>query len=318
MTVFTHPPVPGSSVSYLEIETWQAGQRIDNFLLTRLKGVPKSHVYRMLRTGEVRVNKGRVRQTYRLRAGDVLRIPPLKRDTSNPDSQPSADFLAQLAKTIVYEDEGLLILDKPAGIAVHAGSGVRFGVIEGLRALRPQTPGLELVHRLDRETSGCLMLAKNPDMLRYLHELLRAKAVFKYYLALVKGRWPADRSAVEAPLRKNTPRSGERIVRVDASGKSALSYFTLKQNFDQGSLVEVYPVTGRTHQIRVHAQYAGHPLGGDEKYGDRVFNRQLRELGLQRLFLHASRLRIDAPDLKLRISAPLPDTLQQVLACLEP
>jgi 23S rRNA pseudouridine955/2504/2580 synthase len=315
MSISNRSKAQAPTVTYLEISALQAGQRIDNFLQTHLKGVPKSHIYRMLRTGEVRINKGRVKPTYRLQADDILRLPPVRMAPADAPPRLPASLLERLAQSIVYEDKALLILDKPTGIAVHAGSGLAFGVIEGLRALYPRQPYLELAHRLDRETSGCLVLAKTPDMLRRLHDLLRTGGVAKHYLALLKGRWPAQVHTVDAPLRKNLLFSGERLVRVDDTGKPAISHFTVKQNFDQSSLLEVCPLTGRTHQIRVHAAHLGHPLAGDEKYGDRAFNQQMKALGLPRLFLHAARFVV--ADLGLDVSTPLPEDLQALLDKLE-
>jgi len=308
------------SVYYLEITALQAGQRIDNFLQNQLKGVPRSHIYRILRTGEVRVNKGRIKPTYRLVTGDRLRIPPLQRDPPAPPANPSERALSQLRDGILYEDKSLLVINKAAGMAVHGGSGVSYGVIEGLRALYPQAPYLELVHRLDRDTSGCLLIAKKPAMLRRLHALLRESQLGKEYLALVRGIWPAELRQVDAPLLKNVLQSGERIVRVDPAGKPALSHFRLQRHFGLASLVEVKLSTGRTHQIRVHASAHDHPLAGDDKYGDEAFNRQLRDdYGLQRLFLHAARIVIPAGDDQpsLQFDAPLPADLSSVLTRLD-
>ncbi|MCP4695819.1 MAG: 23S rRNA pseudouridine(955/2504/2580) synthase RluC [Gammaproteobacteria bacterium] len=304
-----------SSVAFFEISADQAGQRIDNYLRTRLKGVPKSRIYRMLRTGEVRVNKGRVKQTYRLQRGDVLRIPPLLLPDPAASQKPSRNSLKLLSESILYENKALMVINKPPGMAVHGGSGINFGVIEGLRALYPDTSRLELVHRLDRDTSGCLLIAKKNSMLRYLHALFRDGGIHKGYLGLVKGHWPARLVRVDAPLQKNVLRSGERIVRVNNTGKTALSRFALKQTFAQASLVQVSLVTGRTHQIRVHAAHMGHPLAGDEKYGDTAFNRQMHAYGLNRLFLHAERMAFVLPDTRQRISiiAPVPQSLEQVI-----
>lgn len=303
---------------YLDISPAQAGQRIDNFLLNQLKGVPKSHIYRILRSGEVRVNKGRIKPTYRLQAEDRVRIPPLRLAERSAPLPPSQQVLQTLAESILYEDNRLLVLNKPCGMAVHGGSGLSYGVIEGLRALYPQAPYLELVHRLDRDTSGCLMIAKKASMLRRLHEQLRANEIKKTYLALLRGEWERTLRNVRAPLRKNQLSSGERVVRVDPQqGKEAHTRFHLAQRYPGCFLTEVELLTGRTHQIRVHAAWSGHPLAGDEKYGDPAFDKELRRYGLKRLFLHAARLRIplaDAP--ALEIEAPLPEALQAVLAQL--
>lgn len=305
-----------NKVSLVEISALQAGQRIDNFLLKQLKNVPKSHIYRILRKGEVRVNKGRVKPVYKLQTGDTVRIPPLKLAVKETVEIPNNSYsLQQLSQAILYEDKHLLVLNKPSGMAVHGGSGISFGVIEGLRSVYPQAPYLELVHRLDRDTSGCLLIAKKPSILKQLHEALRNNQVGKYYLALIKGQWEARLAQINAPLRKNTLKSGERIVRVDAEGKPALSRFKLQQAFAQSCLVQVKLDTGRTHQIRVHAAHTGHPIAGDSKYGDDAFNRDLRELGLKRLFLHAESLYIPAlgEQAAQRFHAPLPEALQQLL-----
>jgi len=303
-------------VTMLTISADKAGQRIDNFLHTHLKAVPRSHIYRILRTGEVRINKGRIKPTYRLVVGDVLRLPPLQYKVHNPNV-PSANRRKVLLNAILYEDAHLLIINKPAGMAVHGGSGINGGVIEALRVLYPNAPYLELVHRLDRETSGCLMIAKKRSMLRRLHDLLRDGGIHKQYLALVQGRWNPHIRRVDAPLRKNILQSGERIVRVSAKGKSALTQFSIEQQFTTTTLLRVQPLTGRTHQIRVHAAHQGHPIAGDGKYGDESFNQQMRQNGLKRLFLHAEKLDIDLPDINyhLSTSAPLPDALQQTLLC---
>ena len=307
-----------SGVRWLEISQDQAGQRVDNFLLTQLKGVPRSKIYTILRKGEVRVNKGRIKPQYRLQAGDQLRIPPVRISERTP-AKPDSRALARVEQSIIYEDPRLLILNKPSGLAVHGGSGVSFGVIEALRALRPEALFLELVHRLDRDTSGCLMVAKKRSALRSLHELLRSNQVEKRYLALIKGKWQGSERRIEAPLRKNVISSGERIVRVDREGKAASSIFRPLAVSEFASLVEVSLETGRTHQIRVHAAHAGHPLAGDEKYGDEEFNRQLRRMGLRRLFLHAHALAFEFPDdhTHIEVSAPLDETLLDVLEKLD-
>lgn len=307
------------SVTYLEISAEQADQRIDNFLHTHLKGVPKSHIYRILRRGEVRVNKSRIKPTYRLQSGDSIRLPPIHHLSPQPQLTPNQRFLKALEKSVLYEDAQLLVIDKPAGMAVHGGSGLSFGVIEGLRALYPKLPHLELVHRLDRETSGCLMIAKKRSLLRQLHEALRQNNIHKNYLALVKGQWPVHFTDVEAPLQKNHLQSGERVVRVNALGKPAHSRFQIVQPFPVATLVRVQPLTGRTHQIRVHTAYRGHPLAGDEKYGDSEFNQQLRGYQLNRLFLHAEQLeiRLFEQNYHVTIKSPLPADLQHVLHTLE-
>lgn len=293
----TNPASAPPSVQLLEVEPELAGQRIDNFLRARLKGVPKTMIYRILRKGEVRVNKGRIKPDYKLQAGDIVRVPPVRvaeRDEVEPLAQ---GLLARLEAAIVYEDKALIVLNKPAGIAVHGGSGLNYGVIEAFRQLRPDAKDLELVHRLDRDTSGLLMIAKKRSMLRHLHEALRGDGVDKRYMALVRGHWPTSIKRVNAPLLKNTLRSGERMVEVNSEGKEALTLFKVLRRFGEfATLVEASPVTGRTHQIRVHALHAGHSIAGDDKYGDELFDREIRELGGKRLFLHAYALRIPLPE----------------------
>ncbi len=305
----------GSKVRYLVVKEDADGQRVDNFLLTRLKGVPRSWVYRVLRRGEVRVNRGRVKPTRRLRLGDEVRVPPVRMSEASPNNAPGAGLRRRIESAILFEDDDLLVVNKPSGIAVHGGSGLSFGVIEVLRALRPQAPYLELAHRLDRDTSGLLLLAKRRPALRQLQKLQLAGRVEKRYLALVSGRWRRDRVTVDAPLKKNTLRSGERLVRVDPEGKAAVTHFEVVQRFDQAMLVQVRLETGRTHQIRVHAAHLGTPILGDSKYGDEAADRQFRELGLNRLFLHAWRLDFPWEGRRggYRLEAPLPDELQQLL-----
>lgn len=296
-----------TAVQWLEVPPSYEGQRIDNFLRTQLKGVPKSLIYRILRKGEVRVNKGRIKPEYKLQAGDVVRVPPLRlaeRSEKEPFAQP---ILERLEAAIVYEDKGLIVVNKPAGIAVHGGSGVSAGVIEAFRQLRPEAKELELVHRLDRDTSGLLMIAKKRSMLRHLHEQLRGDGVDKRYLALVRGNWPTSKRKVSAPLLKNNLRSGERMVEVNPEGKEALTMFKVLTRFgDVATLVEASPITGRTHQIRVHAKHAGHSIAGDPKYGDEEFSKMIRNLGGKRLFLHAYALTVTLPDgNKLSLEAPV-------------
>jgi 23S rRNA pseudouridine955/2504/2580 synthase len=293
----------------LEVAPELAGQRIDNFLITALKGVPRTLVYRILRKGEVRVNKGRIKPEYKLQAGDIVRVPPIRlpeRDAPVPVAQ---GLLERLEAAIVHEDKGLIILNKPAGIAVHGGSGLSFGVIEAFRQLRPDAKELELVHRLDRDTSGLLMIAKKRSMLRHLHEALRGDGVDKRYMALVRGHWPTSKKQVSAPLLKSNLRSGERMVEVNPEGKEALTLFKVLRRFgDFATMVEARPVTGRTHQIRVHALHAGHCIAGDPKYGDEAFTRELRDLGGKRLFLHAYALSLTLPDgSRLEVKAPVDD-----------
>ena len=304
-----------SRATFVEIDDNHADQRVDNFLISYLKGVPKSHVYRILRKGEVRVNKGRIRANYRLQVGDSVRIPPIRQAEEKPVQTPHARVLQAIADSVIYEDTALLALNKPSGIAVHGGSGLSYGVIEALRVLRPDAHFLELVHRLDRDTSGCLLIAKKRSALRYLHELLRGDGMNKRYVALVRGQWQGGDKRVELALQKNTLRSGERVVRVDENGKEALSIFHPLEVYSSSSLMGVELKTGRTHQIRVHAAASGFPIAGDDKYGDASFDRTLRELGLKRLFLHARSLTFTAMDgeQQMMIEAPLPQDLQNVL-----
>ena len=307
-----------SAVKFLTISPDQAGQRIDNFLLTCLKGAPKSLIYRIVRKGEVRVNKGRIKHLYRLQAGDVVRVPPV-RLSEKAVITPHADQLKRLEDSIIYEDKRVLVLNKPSGMAVHGGSGISYGVIEALRALRPDAPYMELVHRLDRDTSGCLIIAKKRSQLRYLHEQLREHKLEKVYTTLIKGIWQGGTRKIDVPLRKNTLQSGERMVRVDESGKQAVSYFSPLAVTKQVSLMKVALETGRTHQIRVHAQHSDHPIAGDEKYGDEAFNRLMREKGLRRLFLHASKIVFYVTDSEqpIVVEAPLDEKLQKVLKNLD-
>ena len=311
--------VAKSSVQMRVVRDGEAGQRIDNFLFTALKGVPKSLIYRILRSGEVRVNKGRVKPPYRLQAGDVLRIPPLRLAEPDAPQQIPTRRLDELRAAVLHEDDDLLVLDKPSGWAVHGGSGVPYGVIEALRASRPDLPDLELVHRIDRETSGCLLLAKNRSTLLALHDMLRSGAIEKRYLALVKGQWPAKLRRVDVALQKNMLQSGERMVAGSDEGKDSITEFSVRTLYKGASLVEARLLTGRTHQVRVHAQHVGHPLAGDPKYGDADFNKYMKKRGLKRLFLHAQSLRFQLPGSgrMLNLRAPLPPELRLVLDGME-
>lgn len=306
-----------SAVQYREIDSEDAGQRVDNFLISKLKGVPKSHIYRILRKGEVRINRGRCPPDYRLKAGDVVRIPPVR--LSNADDRRASGPRRPPALSILFEDDDLLAVDKPAGLAVHGGSGVAWGLIESLRASRPKARFLELVHRLDRETSGCLLVAKRRSALLALHEQLRDAEVDKRYTALVRGRWTDQVRAVEAPLLKFRLRSGERQVEVSPAGRDAASQFVPKCLYANATQVEIRLLTGRTHQARVHAAHINHPIAGDTKYGDREFNRSLRRLGLNRLFLHAHSLAFRHPrdGGQLVIESALPRELAMVLDSLD-
>jgi 23S rRNA pseudouridine955/2504/2580 synthase len=311
------PPDPRetyTSVQHLEVTLEEAGQRLDNYLHRHLAGMPRSRIYRAIRKGEVRVNGRRAGPETRLQASDRIRIPPVRVLPAGEPARPGAALCTQMAQAIVYEDPKLLVLDKPAGVAVHGGSGVSFGVIEALRALRPGD-ALELVHRLDRDTSGCLLIARHAGTLRTLHALMREGAVEKRYLALVRGRWELGAKRIDVPLRTDTRVGGERTVRAAPSGKPSLSEFRPVQFFGStATLMEVTLHTGRTHQIRVHAQHAGHPVGGDAKYGDAQFNHELGARGLSRMFLHAHSLSFSWPQGgEFSVNTPLPAQLAGVI-----
>lgn len=336
------------AVRHVEVTAERAGQRLDNFLIRLLGDVPRSHIYRLVRRGEVRVNGRRAKPDQRLESQDSVRLPPLRVEATPQPRRPSPQLLERVAQAISHEDERLIVIDKPAGLAVHGGSGLSFGIIEALRALRPQEE-LELVHRLDRDTSGCLLVARRRSALRILHELLREGRVEKGYLALVRGDWALGRKRIEAPLRTDLRVSGERTVKVHPTGKAAVSEFRPVQFLGarskgreragcpagtqgpvgaqgpvrthgpvRATLVEVALHTGRTHQIRVHAAHAGHPVAGDEKYGDEAFNTAMRERGLERMFLHSHRVSFEWPQGgTFSVSAPLPAELREVLEHLE-
>jgi 23S rRNA pseudouridine955/2504/2580 synthase len=314
-----------TGVRYVEVATDEAGLRLDKFLGEQLPGVPRTRLFRIIRRGEVRLNGGRVTPQTRLAAGDRVRIPPVRIVAEPQTPGPSASVIETVRQAIIYEDARLLVLDKPAGLAVHGGSGVQFGVIEALRALRPAET-LELVHRLDRDTSGCLLVARTPAALRDAHAVLREGRSEKRYLALLAGRWTLGQKRIDVPLRTDTRVGGERTVRVDAGGKPSVSDFRPLQVFGTRSrggptvsLLEVTLHTGRTHQIRVHAAYAGHPVAGDEKYGDAACNATLRARGLQRMFLHAHSISFEWPGgVPFSASAPLPPDLAAVLERLAP
>lgn len=306
------------NVRLIDVDSALEGQRIDNYLMSTLKGVPKSHIYRLLRTGQVRVNKGRKRPTYRLQSGDIIRIPPVHSKKEGVESMPGERLLNLINNSIIYEDEDLLVINKPSGIAVHGGSGIPHGVIEIIRVMRPELTGLELAHRLDRSTSGCLVLCKNRSSLVGMHELLRDHKVEKKYVALVKGRWYEAERTIDLPLNRNRILDGERTVMVEDDGKEAVSYFTPDDVFNEATLVEVRIKTGRTHQIRVHASHIGRPIAGDDKYGDPIFNQKMREFGLNRLFLHAASIEFNHPRSgeRINIHAPLAEDLDVVLVAL--
>jgi 23S rRNA pseudouridine955/2504/2580 synthase len=309
-------------VLYVEAGEGDAGQRLDNFLVRVLKGVPRTHVYRLLRKGEVRVNSKRAKPDQRVAAGDRIRLPPVRRPEPAAEATvrpPSPSLQKLITGAIIYEDDDLLVLNKPAGVAVHGGSGMAHGVIEVLRAARPEASELDLVHRLDRETSGCLIVAKRRAALRDLHAQLREGLAEKRYLALVCGKWNLGQKRIELPLATGERRGGERHVAVRTHGQMAVSTFRPIQFFGNvASLVEVEIGTGKTHQIRVHAAYAGHPVAGDDKYGDRERNQVLKGYGLSRMFLHAASIGISRPGTHepLHVSALLSAELHAVLDAL--
>jgi len=314
-------PAPTGGVRIVQVDGERAGQRLDNFLLGQLKGAPKSLVYKIVRSGQVRVNGGRAKAETRLEAGDQVRIPPVRLGEQGDKGTPARGLLDAMAASIVFEDARLLAVSKPSGIASHGGSGISFGVIETLRALRPGEP-LELVHRLDRDTSGLMVVAKKRSALRELQALMRedpavkGETIRKRYLALLAGRMPDGVMSVDAPLHVGLRQGGERHVQVNAGGKASLSHFRVLERRGGHSYCEVRIETGRTHQIRVHAQHIGHPVAGDDKYGDAAVNRRLREqVGLKRLFLHAASLEfaLDGGRVPYVLNAPLAPELVEVL-----
>lgn len=305
-------------VQLVTISEEEAGQRIDNYLLRICKGVPKSHIYRVLRSGEVRVNKGRIDQTYRLAEGDIIRIPPIRIAEKAPSTAPGAEF------KILLEDNHLLVIDKPAGVAVHGGSGVSYGVIEQLRAARPDAKFLELVHRLDRDTSGVLVLAKKRSALTNLHEQIRGGEPDKRYLVLVHGDWKNTRQHIKLPLHKYSTADGERRVRVQADGMESHTIFNLIQRYGEFALLEAELKTGRTHQIRVHLASSGFAIAGDDKYGDFALNRDLQKadgerVALKRMFLHAHQITFIHPESgkPVTLNAPLPPECERFLKSLK-
>ena len=317
------------SVSLITVAEHEAGQRLDNYLIKILKGVPKSHIHRIIRAGEVRLNKKRCKPDSRIQTGDLLRIPPVRTAEKQRSSENRAQAVPAREFTIIYEDDALLVIDKPAGTAVHGGSGVSFGVIEQIRRARPETRYLELVHRLDKDTSGLLMIAKKRSALVKLHEAIRNDHPKKIYLALGVGKLPNDSFHVKLPLLKYTGAQGEKMVRVSEDGQSAHTIFPAlnrvsddllhQVGLSQLTLVQATLKTGRTHQIRVHLQSQHCPIAGDERYGDYQANKRLQKLGLKRMFLHAAELHLDHPltGEKLILKAPLPQDLAQFVLMLE-
>jgi 23S rRNA pseudouridine955/2504/2580 synthase len=304
----------GGHVQSRTIDADCAEQRLDNYLLRELKGVPRTRIYRACRKGEVRVNKGRVKPHYRIKEGDEVRIPPIR--VPEPSAAPTIPrrWSDQLLKSVVYEDKSLLVINKPSGLAVHGGSGLSYGLIECLRQMRPDDKYLELVHRIDRDTSGCIMIAKRRPLLREIHRQLRAGTVDKRYLALVPGQWPKQCRVVDAPLYKFKLPSGESLVRVAKEGKAAVTRFSIVERFANATLIEAKPITGRTHQIRVHAQHVGFPLLGDDKYSVDEDHEFCKTIGLKRLFLHARSLSFSLPDQeRLDVQAGLDTNLEFIL-----
>lgn len=302
-------------VQVFTVSADEEGQRLDNYLASRLKGVPKSAVYKVIRRGEVRVNKGRAKPERRLQEGDQIRVPPLRLAEPIVQAVPGQSLVRHLQHSVLHDADGLLIINKPAGLAVHGGSGVNLGLIEALRQMPGNTGFLELVHRLDRETSGCVMVARKRSVLKLFQEALRQReGIRKTYLALVQGSWPKGLSLVDVPLKRFVQNNGERIVRVHQEGKASSTRFAVIERFRDATFVEASPITGRTHQIRVHAQHHGCPLVGDDKYGDTPLNQTLHEQGSCRLFLHAASLDIGITGWEpLTVQAPLPDELRQFL-----
>jgi len=302
-------------VSFLTVDEEHAERRLDNFLIGHFGSLPKTRIYQMIRKGEVRVNKGRIKQNYRLQTGDMVRIPPVHITPRETPCKPPEGLSELIRNSIIYEDEFLIAINKPTNIAVHSGSNVQFGVIEVLRAQRPEAHFLELVHRLDRATSGCLLIAKDHKTLRAMHDILKSGEVKKMYLALLKGQLMSALQTVDLSLSKTGLASGDKKVRVDKAGKQALTHFHLLERFDVASLCRVELMTGRTHQIRVHAAAIDHPLAGDDKYGDWEFNRAMKKSGLKRLFLHAETLSFEMPSTGklIELTAELPSELGQCL-----
>jgi len=304
--------IAGRSRGVRQVEAGEAaGQRIDNFLLREMNGVPRSRVYGMLRKGEVRVNGGRVKPDYRLKAADIVRVPPWHGPIPGETAAPKRALLEQLGSRIIYQDESVIIVDKPAGTAVHGGSGIDHGVIEAFRVLFPDERGLELAHRLDRDTSGCLVLARNRSALLELHAAFRDSVVAKTYDVLVYGNWSRQLKTVRVHLEKFVTRSGERRVRALAEGKAARTEYAVVEAGDRASWVRAHPHTGRTHQIRVHCQVSGHPVVGDEKYASEQQLEMARAAGVRRLCLHASSVSLPINGRMMRFDAPLPDDFKE-------
>jgi len=306
------------TVKFVEITSEHSDQRIDNYLFTLLKGVPKSRIYRIIRKGEIRINGSRIKPDYKLNEGDKIRIPPVRIAEREAFILPSKKLQYLLEKNILYEDDALLVLNKPSGLAVHGGSGIKFGLIEALRLIRPKTDYFELAHRIDRETSGCLIVAKKRSTLRYLQEQMRNRRISKVYRALATGKWPRGIKRIDLPLMAFEQKTGEKIVRVNPKGKKSVTIFSVMKRYRNFTLLEASLETGRTHQIRVHAQHIGCPLAGDSKYGLDDINKDIRKSGLKRMFLHAFKIGFSLPCGKnIFIEAPMPSDLSEHLMKLD-
>lgn len=306
------------TVKFVEITSEHSDQRIDNYLFTLLKGVPKSRIYRIIRKGEIRINGSRIKPDYKLNEGDKIRIPPVRIAEREAFILPSKKLQYLLEKNILYEDDALLVLNKPSGLAVHGGSGIKFGLIEALRLIRPKTDYFELAHRIDRETSGCLIVAKKRSTLRYLQEQMRNRRMRKVYRALATGKWPRGIKRIDLPLMAFEQKTGEKIVRVNPKGKKSVTIFSVMKRYRNFTLLEASLETGRTHQIRVHAQHIGCPLAGDSKYGLDDINKDIRKSGLKRMFLHAFKIGFSLPCGKnIFIEAPMPSDLSEHLMELD-
>ena len=306
------------TVKFVEITSEHSDQRIDNYLFTLHKGVPKSRIYRIIRKGEIRINGSRIKPDYKLNEGDKIRIPPVRIAEREAFILPSKKLQCSLEKNILYEDDALLVLNKPSGLAVHGGSGIKLGLIEALRLIRPKTDYFELAHRIDRETSGCLIVAKKRSSLRYLQDQMRNRRISKVYRALATGKWPRGMKRIDLPLMAFEQKTGEKIVRVNPKGKKSVTIFSVMKRYRNFTLLEASLETGRTHQIRVHAQHIGCPLAGDSKYGLDDINKDIRKSGLKRMFLHAFKIGFSLPCGKnIFIEAPMPSDLSEHLMELD-
>ncbi|HBQ44249.1 MAG TPA: 23S rRNA pseudouridine(955/2504/2580) synthase [Thiomicrospira sp.] len=309
-------------VKYIETTSEDVGQRVDNFLMRHYRSVPKTLIYRIIRKGEVRVNKGRVKQNTRLNEGDMVRVPPIRMPEKTIGDIPAGQ-IQRIENHILFEDHDLMVINKPSGVAVHGGSGISFGLIEILRAMRPLAKRIELVHRLDKDTSGCILIAKKAMVLRDLHAQIREDKMIKEYLTLLSNHWPKSKHKIDLPLLKNTLQSGERVVKVDPAGKQSISFFKVADSYLNADLVTVRLKTGRTHQIRVHALSQGCPIVGDDKYGDKTVNKNFKKYGIKRLALHAQFLSFRHPNIEneqdtwMKIEAPLHDDFKTAIKNLK-